>query len=74
MVGIFISKPCYVCFGLGQVSQETFDQLTNSFLRALNTTSSAVASELVSLAALRDEGVITQEEYDIAAGKLNDVP
>ena len=78
MVGmiVFRQNSCDVCFGLGQVSQETFDQFIKSaFRRALDIiTSSEVASELARLAALRDEGVITQEEYDLAADNLNDMP
>lgn len=68
VVGIFIRRECVICFGSGVVFQETYDEhfpKLDSF---------AKAQELARLAALRDEGVITQEEYDIAADKLNETP
>jgi hypothetical protein len=73
MVGIVLKSPkCSVCSGRRYVGQEEFDRyVPKSTERSFDPALAAYITELMRLAKLRDEGVITQDEYERAVGELS---
>lgn len=73
MVGIVLKLPrCSVCSGRRYVSQEEFDRyVSKSTGHSFDPALAAYVTELMRLAKLRDEGVITQDEYERAVRELS---
>jgi hypothetical protein len=73
--------PCPYCDGSGSISQEEFDRYVKRLSEQQPAQATSVAStleiaillrfEIARLLTLREEGVITQEEYDKALREIN---
>ena len=73
LIGFFQVVPCLYCDGSGSISQEEFDRYVKrlSEQQQAQATSVVFTTEIARLVALREEGVITQEEYDKALREIN---